>query len=165
MGSQLTQCTFGVCFCLRTCMIHALAGVGMICPVMTISPKNTCNYRGGGRRGGFHRVYFAQWPKKGAGNFARFQNFHPQRGCITSISIPAPKHTCLLVAVLKPDKNTRHRPFWRVAGWSIRQVCCLVFFGVLWCFFGVFWLFFGYLLCSFAPKGIFSMVCWGLGGG
>ena len=35
----------------------------------------------------------------------------------------------------KPHKNTRHRPFSRVAGWSMQQVYFLVFFGVFWCFF------------------------------
>ena len=65
----------------------------------------------------------------------------------------------------KPHKNTRHRPFWRVAGRSIQQVCFLVFFGVFWMFFWCFFLFFLATCCAqLPPKRIFSMVCWGLGG-
>ena len=42
MGTQLTKCTSGVCFCLRTCIIHVLAGVGMTCPMRTKSWRCGC---------------------------------------------------------------------------------------------------------------------------
>ena len=54
---------------------------------------------------------------------------------------------------------TGHFGGWRVGLFNRSVVWCFLVF------FGVFWMFFGYLLCPFAPKRIFSMVCWGLGGG